>query len=243
MNHEANSGAEALLVYTLHEGYPAHALFSYDFAGMQTTNGIQYFGWRDLNGTVHYTDINTEEFTPADVVYSGSLDPKVSGSLTPELTWNGFTLTAMLAYYGGHVMRARYEDWTSDGSQYGYNSLAVLETVPAAYLRYWSDETGQVPANGYPGNTNVVGEPQYCSANVVPADYMKLRTIVLGYDFPKALCRKLSMQALRLRLQMNNVCTWHRNNLGIDPEANNPVTGETLLRTPRSYTMSISAKF
>ena len=243
VNHEANSGAEALQVYTLHEGYPSHALFSYDFAGMQTTNGIQYFGWRDHDGTVHYTDINTEEFTPADVVYSGSLDPKVSGSLTPELTWNGFTLTAMLAYYGGHVMRARYEDWTSDGSQYGYNSLAVLETVPAAYLRYWSDETGQVPANGYPGSTNVVGEPQYCSANVVPADYMKLRTIVLGYDFPKALCRKLSMQALRLRLQMNNVCTWHRNNLGIDPEANNPVTGETLLRTPRSYTMSISAKF
>ncbi len=243
VNHEATSGAEALQVYTLHEGYPAHALFSYDFAGMQTTNGIQYFGWRDHEGTVHHTDINTEEFTPADVLYSGSLDPKVSGSLTPELTWNGFTLTAMLAYYGGHVMRARYEDWTSDGSQYGYNSLAVLETVPAAYLRYWSDETGQVPANGYPGSTNVVGEPQYCSANIVPADYMKLRTIVLGYDFPKALCRKLSMQALRLRLQMNNVCTWHRNNLGIDPEANNPVTGETLLRTPRSYTMSISAKF
>ncbi|MBP3828767.1 MAG: SusC/RagA family TonB-linked outer membrane protein [Bacteroidaceae bacterium] len=243
VNHEATSGAEALATYTLHQGYPAHSLFSYDFAGMQTQSGIQYFGWRGHDGTVHYTDINTEEFTPDDVVYSGSLDPKVSASLTPELTWRGFTLTAMLAYYGGHVMRARFEDWTSDGSQYGYNSLAELDAVPAAYLRYWNDESGQIPANGYPGSTNVVGSPQYCSANVVSADYMKLRTLVLGYDFPTTLCRRISLQALRLRLQVNNLCTWTRNSLGVDPEANNPVSGTTLLPTPRSYTMSLYANF
>ena len=243
VNHAAASGAEALLPHTLHQGYPAHALFSYDFAGMQTTGGIQFFGWRDHNGNVHYTDTGTEEFLPADAVYSGSLDPKVSASLTPELTWNGFSLTAMFAYYGGHYMRARYTDWTSDGSQYGYNSLAVVDAVPAAYLRYWNETSDQLPANGYPGSTNVVGAPQYCSANVVPADYLKLRNIVLGYDFPKAVCRKLRTQALRLRLQLNNVCTWHRNDLGVDPEANNPVTGETLLPTPRSYTFSLSAKF
>jgi len=243
VNHEATSGAEALQSYTLHQGYPTHALFSFDFVGMQTINGIQYFGWRDHEGTPHYTDTNTEEFTPADVIYSGSLDPKVSASLTPELTWNGFTLTAMFAYYGGHHMRARYADWTSDGSQYGYKSLTVVDAVPAAYLDYWTDESGQVPANGYPGSTNVVGNPQYCSANVVPADYMKLRTLILGYNFPRAICRKLSAQALRLRFQINNLCTWVRNDLDIDPEANNPFSGDSSLRSPRSYTMSISANF
>lgn len=243
VNHEATSGAEALQAWTLHQGYAAHALFSYDFIGMQTLNGIQYFGWRDHNGQPHYTDINTEEFTPADAIYSGTLDPKVSASLTPELTWNGFSLTAMLAYYGGHVMRARYEDWTSDGSQYGYNSLAVVQAVPAAYLRYWTDTDGQMPANGYPGSTNVVGNPQYCSANVVPADYLKLRTVVLGYDFPRTLCKRIGLQALRARVQINNVCTWTRNSLGVDPEANSPVSGDTGLRTPRSYTMSLQANF
>ncbi len=243
VNHEPTSGAEALQGHTFHQGYPVHSLFSYRFTGMKTIKGIQYFGWQGADGNINYTDINTEAFTPADVVYSGSLDPITTASLTPELTWNGFTLSVMMAFYGGHVMRVRADDWTSDGSQYGYNSLAQVEAVPSAYLRYWNGEEELVPANGYPGSTNVVGNPQYLDANVVPADYMKLRNIVLGYDFPHAICRKLSMQALRLRVQMNNVCTWARNSQGIDPEAVNPISGATLIRAPRSYTLSLNVKF
>ena len=42
---------------------------------------------------------------------------------------------------------------------------------------------------------------------------------------------------------MNNLATWVRNDLGIDPEANSPLTGETLDLTPRSYTMSVGITF
>lgn len=243
VNHEATSGAEALYPYTLHQGYPARSLFSYKFAGMKEINGIQYFGWEDKNGEVHYADINTEEFTTDDVVYSGSLDPKVSMAFTPTLTWKGFTLSAMFTYYGGHVMRARYEDWTYDGGPYGYNSLSYLAAVPASYLNYWTTLSDQYPANGYAGSTNVVGDSQYLDANVVPADYLKLRNIVLGYDFPKSICKRLKVQSLRLRVQVNNLWTWTRNKLDIDPEACNPITGESFLRTPRSYTMSLGVNF
>lgn len=244
VNHEATSGSEALLSYTLHKGYPVHSLFSYQFAGMKEIRGIQYFGWTGHDGQTHYSDIETEEFTPQDVVYCGSLDPKVSLSFTPTITWKGFTLSAMFMYYGGHVMRARVEDWTSDGSAYGYRSLSTVEAVPASYLNYWTSDTrDQYPANGYPGSTNVVGSYQYPDANVVPADYLKLRNLVLGYDFPKSITRKLHVQALRLRLQANNLWTWKRNSLGIDPEACNPVTGDTSLKTPRSYTMSLNVTF
>lgn len=243
VNHEATSGSEALLAYTLHQGYPAHALFSYRFTGMRNKGGIQYYAWLDADGSEHQADINTEEFTPRDVVYSGSLEPIVSASLAPQLTWRGFTLTAMLAYYGGHVMRARTEEWTSDGSQYGYNSLSVVEAVPAAYLNYWTQESDQYPANGYPGATNVVGNGQYADANVVPADYLKLRNVVLGYEFGKTVCQKLLLQSLRLRVQANNIATWTRNKLGLDPEACSPVSGSTILPTPRSYTFSVQVGF
>lgn len=243
VNHEATTGAEALEVYTLHEGYPVHSLFSYQFAGMKETGGIQYFGWKDHLGEVHYTSIDTEEFTPADAIYSGSLDPKISASFTPTLTWKGFTLSAMLAYYSGHVMRARTEDWTYEGSAYGYHVLNEIEAVPASYLNYWNSTSDQYPANGYAGSSNVVGNFHYLDASVVPADYLKLRNVVLGYDFPRSICRILHMQSLRLRLQANNLWTWKRNSLGIDPEACNPVSGESSLRTPRSYTMSLSVNF
>ena len=243
VNHEATSGAEALSVYTLHQGYPVHSLFSYRFAGMKETGGIQYFGWYDANDVVHYTDINSEEFTPGDVVYSGSLDPKVSASLTPQLTWQGFTLSFMFAYYGGHVMRARSEDWTYEGSAYGYSVVNEIEAIPRSYLNYWTSTSDRYPANGYAGSTNVVGNSHYLDVNVVPADYLKLRNIVLGYDFPRMICRRFHLQNLRLRLQANNLLTWTRNKLDVDPESCNPTSGESGLKTPRSYTMSLSVNF
>ena len=112
--------------------------------------------------------------------------------------------------------------------------------MPASYLNYWTSTSDQYPANGYPGSTNVVGDSQYLDANVVPADYMKLRYVALGYDFSRKLCKKMHLESLRLRMQFNNLLTWTRNSLGIDPEANNPVSGYSSVRTPRSYTMSLN---
>lgn len=243
VNHEVATGSETLAVYTLHKGYPVHSLFSYRFAGMKEVDGIQYFGWYDANDQIHYADINTEEFTPADVVYNGSLDPKVTASLVPQLSWQGFTLSAMFAFYGGHVMRARVDDWTYEGSPYGYKSFSEIEAVPKSYLNYWSSTDNCYPANGYAGSTNVVGCSRYLDANVVPADYIKLRNIVLGYNFPKTFCRQLHFQSLRLRIQANNLLTWIRNDLGVDPESCNPTGGEISLKTPRSYTMSLNVNF
>lgn len=244
VNHLPTSGAEALSPWTFHEGYPVHSLFSYRYAGMVMKGGVQYFSWLDADGQVHAADVVTEEFRVQDVVYSGSLDPTVSLSFMPQLTWRGLTLTAMMAYYGGHVMRARVEDWTYDGSQYGYNSLSEIEAVPAAYLNYWEHpESDQYPGNGYAGSTNVVGSYRYLDANVVPADYLKLRNVVLGYDFDRSLCQKIKLQSLRLRVQANNLWTWTRNSLGVDPEACSPVGGETGLRAPRSYVFSVNVGF
>ena len=244
VNHLPTTGMEALGYGTFHQGYPVHSLFSYRFAGMKEQKSVQYFGWYDHNDEAHYSSLDSEEFTPADIVYSGSLDPKVSASFTPSVSWQGFTLSAMFAYYGGHVMRARSEDWTYDGSAYGYRNLATVEYVPESYLNYWTQEDYlNFPANGYAGSTNVVGYYQFLDANVLPADYLKLRNVVLGYDFPKFVCRLLHLQSLRLRAQVNNLWTWTRNDLDIDPEATNPFGGNTSLRTPRSYTMSLNVEF
>ena len=240
VNHEATSGVEALSVWTLHKGYPVHSLFSYQFAGIKEEGGIQYFGWRGHDDEVHYSDINTEEFTTQDVVYSGSLDPKISASFTPSFTWRGFSLTAMFSYYGGHVMQARTERWSSSGSANGYHRDAA---VPASFLNYWTKVDGNYPANGYPGFPNIVGESRYMDINVVPADYMKLRNLVIGYDLSKSLCRSLHIQMLRLRFQLNNLYTWTRNKLDVDPESCSPTSGTVGLKTPRSYTMSLSVNF
>lgn len=243
VSHQPSTGYDALLSYTLHEGYPVHSLFSYRYAGMEEEDGIQYFCWKDANGDIHTSDITTEDFTVNDAVYSGSLDPKYTAGFTPEITYGGFSLSAMFSFYGGHYMRARVSDWSSEGWETGYSTrnFSEIEAVPSSYLNYWrSDDKTLYPANGYLGSYNIVGNYYYMDTNVVHADYLKLRNIVLGYDFPRSVCQRLGINSLRLRVQVNNVATWTRNNLGVDPEANNPSNGTTLLRTPRSYTMSLA---
>ena len=241
VSHLPATGAEALLGYTLHEGYPINSIFSYDFAGMVTEDNIQYFSWRGADGNIYTSDINSEEFTVDDAVFCGGLDPKYMASFTPEIRYGGFTLSAMLSYYGGHYMRARVDDWSSEGNLYGYNQLSGIDAIPASYLNYWrSGEQTLYPANGYLGGSNIVGDYRYMNANVVPADFIKLRNVVLGYSFPRRICQRIGINMLRLRFQANNLATWKKNNLGVDPEANNPLNGSTLLRAPRSYTMSLS---
>lgn len=244
VNHEPTSGMENLQIYTLHKGYPVHSLFSYQYAGItkEPNSNIQMINWRGADGKEHASEIYSSDFTVDDGVYSGSLDPKVMSSFTPEITYAGFSLSAMFSYYGGHVMRVNADEWSSNyGSSFGYRS-----GVPASALNYWtSGSDTEYIANGYLGGSNVVGGmyAYYMDINVVPADYLKLRNIVLGYSFPKNWCRKIGMNSVRLRMQMNNVGTWTRNKFDIDPEANMPTSGNPSRKTPRSYTMSLHVNF
>lgn len=245
VDHTPASGLEALESTTLHKGYPVNSLFSYDFAGMVKDGDMQYYSWRDRQGNIKTSSIETDAFTPEDAVYSGSLDPKVMGSLTPQIRWQGFSLSAMMAWYTGHVMRADTDRWTAEGSMYGYyNSLSGIDAVPSSYLDYWrSGDAEKYVANGYAGGSHVVGNSTYMSTNVVSADFFKLRNIVLSYEFAPSICKSLRLDDLRLRFQINNVCTAVRNNLGIDPEANNPINGIRSTKVPRSYTFSIFLSF
>ena len=244
VDHLPTTGMEALSSNTLHKGYPVNSLFSYDFAGMVTEGQMQYYSWRDHEGNIQTANIDTDFFTPEDIVYCGSLDPKVMGSFMPRFSWQRFDLSVMLAWYTGHVMRVNTDAFTSEGSMYGYNGLSEIEAVPASYLNYWkSEDPSLFPANGYAGGTNVIGYGQYMNTNVVSADFMKIRNIVLSYQFSEAICRKLRLEELRLRFQVNNLCTWARNNQGIDPEANNAIMGTKSLKIPRSYTFSLYFSF
>lgn len=242
VNHKPTSGHENLRVTTLHEGYPVHSLFSYRYAGIKHDKGSQYIQWTDRNGEIHATDVSASDFTIEDAVFSGSLDPKIVSSFTPQISFRGFTLSAMFSYFAGHYMRVNASQMTTAGSNLGYSGGNLTSNL----LNYWTcEDKTQYLGNGYLANGSIVGynNTQYMDSNVVPADYLKIRNIVLGYDFPANWCRTIGINSLRLRAQVNNVGTWARNSYGIDPEANNPVTGTTMLKPCRSYTMSLHINF
>lgn len=241
VSHQAASGYEALNPYSLKKDKPVHSIYSFDFAGLRQDGQLQYITWRDKSGEIHNGAVTSSEFTPEDVIFSGGLDPKYTGSFVPEITYGGFSLSAMVSYYGGHVMRVNAQDYTAEGSKEGYNIPATLSAIPSSYLNYWrTGDAEKYMANGAPGEY-VVGKFQshYMNSNVVPADYVKIRNIVIGYTFPQNLTKRIGVNRIRLRMQLNNVATWVKNDAGKDPEAVNPVTGANLTKTPRSYTFGL----
>lgn len=238
IHHFPSSGANNLS-FSLHEGYPLNSLFSIRDRGMVEKGGGYYTSWEDKDGELHVGNISSE-LEIEDCVFSGSTTPKISGAITPQITWNGFSLEAMFAFYGGHYMRTGAERWnTSIGSESGYVAFMGMGSINSEMLRYWEGDT-TYPGNGYKNASyTTVNYTTYYESNVKHADYMKLRNLVLSYSFPSSVCRKIGFENLRLRLQMNNVCTWARNSLGIDPEAIGLTSGSRYARTPRSYTMSL----
>ena len=243
VSHAPASGSEYLSM-SLHEGYPLNSLFSIDYAGLVEQDGTYFVGWKDKNGEVHTESIGSGAFTVEDAVFSGTYTPTISGAITPEITWNGFSLSAMFNFYGGHYMRTDNDVWNATiGSGQGYKAAFGDASVPKDYLRYWEGDR-DVPANGYMKiHYSDMSDAVYRDTNVERAGYVKLRNIVLGYDFSKRVCRAIGLNDLRLRFQMNNVCTWARNSKGLDPEAVNPVNGMNMNTVPRSYTMSLFFNF
>lgn len=244
LKHKSTRGFDAIQSDDYKEGRPVNSLYSYRYDGVKfDENGYQSIYWKGADGKSYDSDISSSNFKPEDVVFSGTIDPKWSGSFTPSVSYRNFTLSAMAAFYLGHYFRPNYNKWTYTASGTGYGSQPTRE-----YLSYWkaSDaERANMIGNGY-----MMAEcslmPQYVyfsDQNVDHADYLKLRNIVLSYIFPRNVYSKLGMSGLRLRVQVNNVATLVRNSEGIDPERVNPLTGAWSTGTPRSFTFSINANF
>lgn len=237
VSHFAKSGYEYLSPSLLHQGYPMNSLFSFDYTGLKEVDGFWYMGWRDAEGHEHTSSLSNSEFGIGDVLFSGTTTPKFTGSITPTITWNGFTLSAMMNYYGGHYMRIGNEDWDMEGGASGYSNVFGMSSVHKSALSYWEGNK-DIPANGYAGQKyKYMTYSGYRNNNVEHADYLKVRNLMLSYNFDPRLCRRIGLNDIRLRFQVNNLCTWARNSRSLDPEAVS--NGRPSLAVPRSYTFSL----
>lgn len=239
IHHYPSSGFENL-TFALHEGYPMNSIFAFDYQGIKENDGSYYMSWRDSNGEIHASSIASGEFQIEDAVFGGTMTPKYTGSISPEISWNGFSLSALFTFYTGHYMQTNAEFWRQSGSSHGYNATGGFGgDIYASQLDYWNGDSSR-PANGsrsylYQG----LDYARYCNTSIDHADYMKFRNLVLSYSFPQSVCRKVGVNDLRLRFQANNLGTYVRNDKGIDPESAYLSTGEKGYKTPRSYTFSL----
>jgi len=207
-------------------GRPVNSLYSYQFRGLNATGLPQ---WMLSNGSLTTASIPSTDINA--VIFSGGVDPTVSMSLNNEISYKGLSLNIFTVYYGGHFLRDNAPSLYDD-PEYSSMSATILDS--------WT-----------PSNTNTIvpgfGQYYQAAANANPlvygdawvkrADFFKIRTIVLGYQLPTSIARKIGTSNIRFRFQIDNPnITWTSDKLIVDPESRG-------LRRPTAYVLGANINF
>jgi hypothetical protein len=158
--------------------------------------------------------------------YSGQKDPVTVMGMDNRFSYKGFSLSVLMAYYGGHVMRAQPQEETMGMS---------TQAIPSYFVNAWTPENPtNVPGIGRYSSTSKGPESYTSNISVHDASFLKIRNIVLSYDLPERWLKAVGMNRATLRFQIDNPkALWVANDMGIDPE--------TLgLRNPSSYIFGIN---
>lgn len=208
-------------------GYPVRSIFSFRFAGL---NDLGVPQWYDSKANKTTASLGPAE---ADaILFSGDSDPRRNLSFNNDFSFKGITLSVFAVYYGGHYFRARQVPvaWNTPT----YSSL------PSYYLDSWTPTNTHTDIPGVNQYYQVpISNQYYYSDNLVrPADFIKIRNIVLAYDLPATIASNIKASNLRVRFQVNNPKSiWIRQkDVHVDPE-----TGGAPI--PTSFVFGINANF
>lgn len=172
-----------------------------DLAEMEKFNAN---GSNFVPGSIRIEDLNEDyKITDEDKKILGTPRPKLIASMVNNFQYKGFDLSVFL--------------YASFGSMI-YNNVNILEQSGrnnTVKVDYW---TPQNPTNAYPRPSVDFERPPYVSSLYYEkASYLRIRTITLGYTFPKALTQHLLAKKIRLYLTAQNPFIF-TNYSGIDPE-------------------------
>lgn len=191
-------------------GYPVNALWSYRFAGISDRDG-------EKGQPLFYVEEGAKQTSAQEssidcLEFSGQSDPKTIIAMDNSLQWSGFNFGLVLAYYGGHKMRALQEDVTT-ASKFG-------EPLGSYFINAWTPENPtNTPGIGQYASKSMGPETTYSNSAIHDASFIKIRNIILGYDLPKQLIRKIGLKNAQIKFQINNPkAIWTANKLGVDPE-------------------------
>jgi len=223
------------------EGYPVRALFSIPFAGLNGEGVPTFYG---PDGEVTTPGIDFQERDPnrtAYLKYEGPIDPTVTGSLGNTLRYKNFSLSLFLTYAFGNKVRlddvfsSQYSDLTAMTKEFKNRWVVAgnekTTNVPAiaSRVQHYNDSELARAYTAY----------NYSTARVAKGDFIRMKEIALGYDFPKNVIAPWGINTLSLKLQATNLFLLYADKKlnGQDPEFMN--TGGVAIPTPKQFTLTL----
>ncbi|SER88652.1 SusC/RagA family TonB-linked outer membrane protein [Pedobacter rhizosphaerae] len=226
------------------EGTDYNTLYAYRYGGM--TNGYPYFLDENGKATLEFDASGNPIVASsrginnyAALVSMGTLIPTYNGSFSQRVSYKNFELSALLIFSGGNVMR-------KDVTPLGSNDISDLDITQ----RYKNGITPELPRllvdyseAMIPRALTISSMWQNADINVLKADYVKLRSVSLGYNLPKAFIKKFNIPSAKFTAQVNNL--WYASAAGddIDPESYSLNSGTRTLQNPKSFVLGINLTF
>ena len=232
LNGEDNEVISGLLIHRV--GEPYYSYYAYEYAGVDPETGKeQYF----INDGTENARKTTTKVSEANKVIVGKHQPVIEGGLTNTLRYKfvdlGFTFTYS---FGGDAYD--YAKWLhQNGGSYNYNGA-----IPSYYKLsdMWTgpgDTTAKLPKFEY-GSTGVLS-----SRWIMPADYVRLKSLTLGITAPRKYTDKIGISKARVYFSASNLFTIKSKDLFVDPEM--PIDGLCTFETPqlKTFTFGIELGF
>ena len=211
-------------------GYVADGIFKsqeeVDNHATQEGAALGRIRWKDLD--------NSGDITEADQQWIYDPTPDFTYGFNIYLEYKNFDITAFFQGVQGvdiiSDLKKETDIWA--GLNIGYLNKG------SRLLNAWSptNPNSNIPAVTLSDNNN---EKRVSSYWVENGSYLKLRTVQLGYNVPKAFVQKLAMERLRFYLSAQNVFTLKSSSFtGVDPE--NPNYGYPI---PLNITFGLNVTF
>ena len=161
-------------------------------------------------GYPKYKDMNDDGIINSDdQTFIGRGDPIHVGGFTNNFSYHNFDLSIFFQWsYGADIINAnRLMFETSFAKRKDLNQFA-------SYADRWTFDN---PDSDIPRVNNSSSNLLYSSRIIEDGSYLRLKTLSLGYNFPKKLIKELKINSLRVYLSAQNLFTWD-NYSGYDPE-------------------------
>jgi TonB-linked SusC/RagA family outer membrane protein len=211
-------------------GHPFGSIFTFEYAGVNPANGRPMI--YDANGNLAYNTL------AADRKFIGTSFAPFFGGLTNNFSYKGFDLELLFQYQYGQLQQDSQETFARE-----LGTRSTFNTYKSAFDRRWTTP-GQITDIARPYNSGTEpggGVGRLTGSNLFQAtDYIRLRTVQLGYNFPKSLTSKAKLSNLRLYAQGTNLLTFTKFD-GYDPEFSGTALG--IIPNAKNITFGIQVGF
>lgn len=246
------------------QGKPVGTFYSYKFVGLSPLDGGPIIDdWEERHAEL----VDGDEYSTYTkvLVPSGKREPDITGSINNTFTYKQWRLSTTLLYNFGaktrlfrlfdgfegntafssdkNISKDMLKRWQKPGDEKTTNIPAVIGSGNKAFYYYSTHWTNsQVEWTGARLGENYWEMYDYSTARVVSANYMKLSSVALTYEFDRKTLDRMGLNRLAITLSGYNLYTWCDSAL----HGQTPTQGgfsEIQLGDTPSYTLGVSINF